>query len=93
MLEEWNFPENLVSAVRHHHDPARAVPHEALAACVHLGDILAHCLGEAHGFDSFAVRARFEAFDILKIDPVKIDILLLEADSALKGCALLPKRA
>jgi putative nucleotidyltransferase with HDIG domain len=87
VLEEWKFPENLVSAVRHHHDPAQARPHEQLAAYVHLGDLIAHCLGQAQGFDSFAVRTQSNALEILEISPKEMDSFILETDSALKECA------
>ena len=86
VLEEWNFPENLVSAVRHHHNPAQARPHEQLAAYVHLGDIIAHCLGQAQGYESFAARTRAEALQILEISPKEMDTLVLETDTALKQC-------
>lgn len=86
VLEGWNFPENLVNAVRHHHDPAQARPYEQLAAYVHLGDIAAHCLGKAQGYVSFAVRPREEALQILEISPNEIDALVLETDADLKQC-------
>ena len=73
VLARWNFPDNLVNAVRYHHDPAQARPHEQLASYVHLGDIIAHCLGQAHGYESFAVRARPEALEILEISPMEIE--------------------
>jgi len=86
VLAQWNFPENLVSAVWHHHDPARATPHEQLAAYVHLGDIIAHCLGQAQGHQSFALRAQAGALHILEISPKEIDTLVLETDAALQQC-------
>jgi putative nucleotidyltransferase with HDIG domain len=86
LLERWNFPENLVAAVRHHHDPGQAGPHKDLAAFVHLGDIIAHCLGLAQGHESFAVRTRAEALQILEISPKEIEILVLETDAALQQC-------
>jgi putative nucleotidyltransferase with HDIG domain len=86
VLEEWNFPENLVSAVRHHHDPAQARPHEPLAAYVHLGDVIAHCLGQARKYEFFAARTRAEALRILEISPKEMDTLILETDTALKQC-------
>jgi hypothetical protein len=62
-----------------------------LAAYVHLGDIIAHCLGQAQGFDSFAVRPRAEALEILEISPKEIDTLVLESDAALKQCTVLTR--
>jgi putative nucleotidyltransferase with HDIG domain len=86
VLEEWNFPENLVSAVRHHHNPAQARPHEQLAAYVHLGNIIAYCLGQAQKYESFAARTQAEALQILEISPKEMDTLVLETDTALKQC-------
>jgi len=86
VLEEWNFPENLVSAVRHHHDPAQARLHEQLAAYVHLGDIIAYCLGQAQKYEFFAARTRAEALQILEVSPKEMDTLVLETDTALKQC-------
>ncbi len=86
VLEEWDFPENLVNAVRYHHNPALAHPHGQLAAYVHLGDIIAHCLGQAQGYESFAVRTQEEALQILEIRAKEIETLILETDAALKEC-------
>lgn len=84
VLARWNFPDNLVSAVWHHHDPIQARPHEQLAAYVHLGDIIAHCLGQAQGYESFAVTTQAVAFEILELNPAEMDLLILETDEALK---------
>jgi putative nucleotidyltransferase with HDIG domain len=84
VLARWNFPANLVGAVWHHHNPAEAGPHGQLAACVHLGDIIAHCLGQAHGYESFALHPRADALQILGISPNEIDTLVIETDAALQ---------
>ena len=86
LLAQWNFPGNLVSAVWHHHNPAQAHPDEQLAAYVHLGDIIAHCLGQAQGHQSFALHPRVEALQILEISPKELDTLMLETDAALQQC-------
>jgi putative nucleotidyltransferase with HDIG domain len=86
VLARWNFPENLAAAVRHHHDPAQARPYEELAAYVHLGDIIAHCLGQAQGYESFAVRTWPEALQILEIGAGEIEPLVLETEAALQQC-------
>ena len=91
LLERWNFPDNLVHAVRHHHDPRAATPHEHLAACVHVSDVIAHCLGEAHGYQAFAVRVQGEALELLEITATELDGLTLESALAVKKAAwLLP---
>jgi putative nucleotidyltransferase with HDIG domain len=92
VLARWSFPENLVSAVWHHHHPAQARPYEQLAAYIHLGDIIAHCLGQAQGYGSFAVRPQAEALEILEIGPKEIDSLVLETDAALNQCQVLIRK-
>lgn len=77
LLQRWNFPENLVSAVWHHHDPRQAKSAEQLAAYVHLGDVLAHLLGHGYGHQAYAVRCRPEALDLLKISASDVEQLLL----------------
>jgi putative nucleotidyltransferase with HDIG domain len=77
LLQRWNFPENLVQAVWHHHDPRRAQAAESLAAYVHLGDVLAHMLGHGYGHQAYAVRCRAEALDRLKISPTGLEQLML----------------
>jgi putative nucleotidyltransferase with HDIG domain len=85
LLAQWSFPENLVQAVWHHHDPIQARPYEQLAACVHLADMIAHAMGHGHGLQSHAVRGRGEALEILEISPREIESLVIETDTALKA--------
>jgi putative nucleotidyltransferase with HDIG domain len=89
LLERWSFPEPLVSAVRHHHDPLQAGPHARLAACTHLADMVAHFLGHSYGHHSYAVRAKSEALDLLRLQEVDIEKLILATDNALIEVALL----
>jgi putative nucleotidyltransferase with HDIG domain len=84
VLARWNFPENLVQAVWHHHDPAAAHPYQQLAGYVYLADILAHCLGAAQGFQSFAVRGRPEVLEMLEITPREIDDFILQTAAAVE---------
>lgn len=47
VARKWNFPEPIVLAALHHHDPELAAEesHYTLVALVHLADALAHTLG------------------------------------------------
>lgn len=78
LLARWNLPENLVSAVWHHHDPIKAKPGEQLAACVHLGDVLAHWLGHGYGHQAYALRCRPEALEILEITTKDLEQFLIK---------------
>jgi putative nucleotidyltransferase with HDIG domain len=84
VLARWHFPENFVSAVAHHHDPIKARPHEQLAAVVHLGDIIAHYIGAAPGFESFAVNPHTNALEILELTREDMELFVIEASSALE---------
>jgi putative nucleotidyltransferase with HDIG domain len=78
LLERWSFPADLIGAVRFHHDPAQAGTARPLAACVHLGDVLAHTLGHGYGFQSHALRCQPEALAILEITPADLEQLLIK---------------
>ena len=56
LLSQWRFPESLVLAVRCHHDPAAAHPHERLAALVYAGNLIACLIGHCYGSYSYALR-------------------------------------
>ena len=42
--DRWNLPEELVAAVRWHHEPGGAGDHREFVAAVHLGNVIAHRL-------------------------------------------------
>src|SRR5262249_11976848 len=42
LLKRWNLPDDIVAAVRHHHDLTGAEPYERLAAAVYLANLIAH---------------------------------------------------
>ena len=42
LLERWKLPTQIVVAVRHHHEPQQAQGMARIAACVTLGNFLAH---------------------------------------------------
>ncbi len=52
IAKKWNFPEQLVSAIRYHHDPTQAPPeHRDIAACVYLANIICNIERERVGFE------------------------------------------
>jgi putative nucleotidyltransferase with HDIG domain len=67
LLARWKFPENLVAAVCHHHQPAAASPYKRLAAYVYLGNMIAYFMGYGYGHQAFALRGRAEALEILSL--------------------------
>jgi len=67
LLERWQLPEELVSAVRHHHKPSASDGHQQLTACVNLGDFIAYSLGHGYGHCSFDLNERDESLEILNL--------------------------
>lgn len=55
LLQKWKLPRSIVDAVADHHRPV-VKPAVTLSAIVHLADAVAHQLGSAPGWDSFACR-------------------------------------
>ena len=84
LLARWNFPNNLVGAVCHHHDPAQAKPDEQLAAYVHLGDVLAHMLGHGYGLQAYALHCHPEALDILELTSRGLEQFLIKTAGSLE---------
>jgi putative nucleotidyltransferase with HDIG domain len=89
LLERWQFPDNLVRAVCHHHDPMRSKTHTALAAGVHLADVLAHMLGHGYGHNAYAVRAQRETLALLELTARDVQELLLMSQTAVENFELL----
>jgi len=69
LLVRWNFPTNIVDAVRHHHHPGLATSDQKLAAYVYLGNMIAYFMGYGYGHNAFALSGRAEALDILNLKP------------------------
>jgi putative nucleotidyltransferase with HDIG domain len=78
LLFNWKFPESLVAAVWHHHQPDAAVEHQRLASFVYLGNMVAHFMGFSFGHQAFAFRGRSEALSILKLTPENLPQYMLK---------------
>ena len=77
LLTRWKFPANITSAVWFHHSPKAAEPHHRLASYVYLGNMIAHFIGHGYGHQSFALRGRAEALQILSLDPADLPHLMI----------------
>jgi putative nucleotidyltransferase with HDIG domain len=83
ILEDWNFPESLVRAVRFHHQPLLATPYEHLASSIYTANMIAHLAGHGHGHQAFAVRADRAPAEFLGIGSRDVENLILETELAL----------
>jgi putative nucleotidyltransferase with HDIG domain len=78
LLTKWNFPQELTSAVTFHHHPDNAGENKRLAACVFLGNMVAHFMGYSYGYQAFAIRGRAEALSILDLDSERIPEYMIQ---------------
>jgi putative nucleotidyltransferase with HDIG domain len=67
LLERWNFPPELSTAVTYHHFPGEAKEHQRWAAYAYLGNMIAHFMSYSFGHQAFAFRGRAEALDLAEI--------------------------
>ena len=52
IARKWNFPEQLISAIRYHHEPSQAPPeHRDIVACVYMANVVCDVERERIGFD------------------------------------------
>jgi len=79
VLTRWRFPEPVINAVWHHHQPRDAHPHERLAAMVYLGNLIAHVLGHSHAQEVLVVSTCTESLQILELAPESLPPLMTEA--------------
>lgn len=63
LMEKWNIPQEITSAVLWHHEPQSAQSFPLIANTVHLADILAYSQGVGTGIDGmkYAVSSRAKA--------------------------------
>lgn len=78
LLARWKFPENIVSAVTHHHNPAQAKGHEKTAAYVYLGNMVAYFMGFGYGHQAFAMTGRNEALELAGMKPERLPTYMIK---------------
>ncbi len=67
LLERWNLPASLVSAVRYHHAPLDAPGDSPLPCLVHVADAICLTLGIGLGIDGLAYTLQPEALARLQL--------------------------
>ncbi len=91
LLQRWEFSEQLVAGVWHHHDPLAAEGHKVLASVVYLGNAIAHFLGHSSGYHPLALRGQSSALEILHITSSGLDSLIIKTSERLEREAKLLK--
>jgi putative nucleotidyltransferase with HDIG domain len=67
VLDQWNFPAELVAAARWHHRPQEAREHESIASIVHIAEFLAYTEGIGTGIDGLGYHLSQDAIDNLGV--------------------------
>jgi len=81
LIEAWKLADWTAAAVRHHHDPAKAAPHDEEARITRLADLLAHWALEASGPAKFQGDPVVQELDLY---PEDLEKLLAWRDKALE---------
>lgn len=75
ILTEWSFPEELVSAIRWHHDPQRETSSRRLAKILHLADSLAYTQGIGTGVDGLTYAVDDNTLSEMGIGPEQVEFV------------------
>ncbi|MCW5937119.1 MAG: HDOD domain-containing protein [Fimbriimonadaceae bacterium] len=72
---QWNLPDEIVSAIRYHHEPDECPEPSALVDCVHVGNFLTLTMGFGLGGDGLLYRVCEGSFERLGLKPDDLDAL------------------
>ncbi|MFH1862296.1 MAG: HDOD domain-containing protein [bacterium] len=56
IAKHWRLPENVISAIRYHHEPENSQDHHILVCCVHLGDLFCKVGGTGFGNEPIIIK-------------------------------------
>jgi len=75
ILQSWSLPQELVNAVRWHHDPDSCESRCLLSDVVHVANIMSCCIGYGKGCNGQAAEPSFEVIERLGLTQNHIDQL------------------
>lgn len=75
ILQSWSLPQELVNAVRWHHDPDSCESRCMLSDVVHVANIMSCCIGYGKGRNGQAAEPSFEVLERLGLTQNHIDQL------------------
>ena len=76
LLRTWRVPEEIIEGVAHHHEPV-LTPHPKVSAVTHTANCIAHLVGSAPGWESYALRAGGDVAAALGISADKLEKMLI----------------
>jgi putative nucleotidyltransferase with HDIG domain len=84
LMSRWGLPQEIVAAVRHHHELAAAAPFEQLTAAVQIGDMIAHQLFSEDLAHTDLLAPSTDALHILRLHPEDLSGLLAKAQAEME---------
>lgn len=76
VVERWNFPANLVEAIRYHHEPEKAEVSPPLTSIVHIADASCLMLGIGLGGDGLSYPLNEKAVNMLTLTEQDMENLM-----------------
>jgi putative nucleotidyltransferase with HDIG domain len=76
IARKWNFPESIVAAISHHHNPQVESKYGLLISAVNIADMLTHALSIGNSGSHYITEFSKPAWQILDIDDKKLEALL-----------------
>lgn len=89
LTENWNFPTQIVQAIRYHHSPDQQETYDPLADCVHVGDYLTMMMGFGLGGDGLQYKLDPDSLSRLGLEANNLDEIINEFVLAYEAQALM----
>ncbi len=75
LLKRWNFPDRIIAAVQHHHNPTAARGHDRTAAFIHAANIIAHRIGVGFDLPDYVTFPDPASFALIDLEPEHLEAL------------------
>lgn len=80
LLRAWNYPPNLIHAVRYHHHPLSAGPYQLEASMVHVADVVVNAMGLGSSGERFVPPLQLKAWERLALPLSVLETTLEQVD-------------
>lgn len=83
VAEKWNFPKDLVEAIKYHHTPEVTEENPKLVSIVHIADAITMMMGVGLGVDGMVYNFSQFALDTLNMDINQVETIISEISDLL----------